>query len=316
MVRGGLRRGGMGLAGGMGGEVGGDAETVGGAGDGLADDEGDAGDGAELRCGLRLRGRQTGNVFAAKCLGLLALGKDLCFAGKQVDVTGERVGLGLPEIALGSVERGCGSVERQQQAGERWEGHGFRELGDALGMTAQVDIAGSRDGGRSGDGGNASMTGAPPPISTSQSASTRGSMRVCADRSRLKVADKGGLGPVDLVAVVAGEEGAVAAVAGLDKMDVGVGQQAGAGLGQDADEGVVLGVEDEGGDGDAVNDTGAGDAIVVVVGVSEAAIAGDDLVVEFAQGADRADAVVRYWAGNKAALRRKRPISPRRKRHS
>src|ERR1035437_2966570 len=132
-------------------------------------------------------------------------------------------------------------------------------------------------------GQSASMTGAQPPISTSQSAS------ICVAGHRMKVADHGCLGPVNFVAGVAREEGAVAAVAGLNQVDMRVGAQLGARVRQDADERIVCRVENERGDGDAIHNTGTGSAVVVVVGVSETAIASNDLVVEVAQGAHRPD---------------------------
>ena len=111
------------------------------------------------------------------------------------------------------------------------------------------------------------------------------------DRSdSLKVTDDGGLGPVNAVAGRRAEEGAVASVAGLDKGDVGIGEEARAGFRKEADERIVLRAEDERGNGDAVDDAGAGGAVVVVVGVAEAAIARDDLLVELADGANGADA--------------------------
>ena len=52
------------------------------------------------------------------------------------------------------------------------------------------------------------------------------------------------------------------------------------------DEGVVDGVEDEGGDGDVLKDAGGGGAVVVVVGTGEAGVEGGDAVIEVAQGVD------------------------------
>ena len=83
---------------------------------------------------------------------------------------------------------------------------------------------------------------------------------------------------------------AVAAVARLDKGDVGIQEDARAGFRGEADEGIVLGAEDERGNGDAVDDAGAGGAVVVVVGRVEAAIGGDDFLVELADGANGAEA--------------------------
>ena len=75
----------------------------------------------------------------------------------------------------------------------------------------------------------------------------------------------------------------MAAVRGFDKVDVRVGVDAGAGFGKDANEGIVLGMEDERGDSDTVEDAGGGGAVVVIGRVEESAIAGDDLVIEFAE---------------------------------
>ena len=46
----------------------------------------------------------------------------------------------------------------------------------------------------------------------------------------------------------------------------GLARDARAGFRKEADEGIVLGAEDERGNGDAVDDAGAGGAVVVVVG--------------------------------------------------
>lgn len=89
----------------------------------------------------------------------------------------------------------------------------------------------------------------------------------------------------------AGQKRTVAAMAALDKTDVGIGKDARAGIRIEADEGIVCGAKDERGNRDAVNDAGAGGAVVIVVGVAKAAIARDDLLVELADGANGADAV-------------------------
>ena len=78
----------------------------------------------------------------------------------------------------------------------------------------------------------------------------------------------------------------MAAVGWLEEGDVRVGQDRGAALRSDADERVVDGVEDESGDGDAVDDAGSSGAMVVVVGAGEAGVESGDAVVEVAQGAD------------------------------
>lgn len=94
---------------------------------------------------------------------------------------------------------------------------------------------------------------------------------------------------MNLFTAVAAEIGAVAPVAGFDKMDIRIGENANVRFRQEADEGIVLSTKNERGNGDAVDDTGAGGAVIVVVGVTESAIAGDDFVVELSDGADRAD---------------------------
>ena len=87
------------------------------------------------------------------------------------------------------------------------------------------------------------------------------------------------------------QKSAVAAVAALDEMNVGVGEDARAGFRQETDEGIVFGAKDERGNGDAVDDAGAGGTVVVVVGIAEAAVARDDFLIELADGANGADAV-------------------------
>jgi hypothetical protein len=56
---------------------------------------------------------------------------------------------------------------------------------------------------------------------------------------------------------------------GLDKGDMRVGEELGAGLRQQADEGIVLALQNQRGHGDAVHHPGAGGAVVVVVGIAE-----------------------------------------------
>ena len=107
-------------------------------------------------------------------------------------------------------------------------------------------------------------------------------------------AQGGVFGPVAVVVVGevrGGEEGAVAAVFGFEEGDVGVGGDGGAGFGGEADEGVVAGVEDEGGDGDFVEDAGGGGFVVVVGCGAEAGVEGGDAVVEVAEGVDRGGAL-------------------------
>ena len=112
----------------------------------------------------------------------------------------------------------------------------------------------------------------------------------------LKVADNHGLGPVDTIPSAdtvpgtAAEECAVAALARLNKVDMRIGEDPLAGLWSETDKRIVLGEEHKRGHGNAVDDTSAGSAVVVVVCIAEAAIGSDDFLVEFADGADGADA--------------------------
>ncbi len=85
----------------------------------------------------------------------------------------------------------------------------------------------------------ASMTGASPPISNSQSASIRSSCRSVRAGKLHQVADDAGLGPMNVVAAIAREIRAVAAVPCLDQQNVGIGEECGAGLRQQANERIV-----------------------------------------------------------------------------
>ncbi len=78
----------------------------------------------------------------------------------------------------------------------------------------------------------------------------------------------------------------MASVTGFYEFNRRVCLKCGAGAGSEADERVIGGVEDEGGDGDVWDDKSTGRASVVVVGVGEPAVAGGDLLVEFPNGAD------------------------------
>ena len=83
---------------------------------------------------------------------------------------------------------------------------------------------------------------------------------------RKQIANDRGLGPVNLVAWVAGQVGTVTAVTGFDKANVGIAADFGSSLWLQADKGVILSMENQGGNRYAVDDAGAGGAIVVVVG--------------------------------------------------
>jgi hypothetical protein len=85
---------------------------------------------------------------------------------------------------------------------------------------------------------------------------------------------------MNFVTWVIGKESAVASIAGLHEVNVGIGEKLGPRLRGQANEGIVQGMEDKGGNGDAIYHTGAGGLKVVVVGISKAPVAGNDLVVE------------------------------------
>jgi len=133
-------------------------------------------------------------------------------------------------------------------------------------------------------------------------------VRMVAIIDSLKVADNHGFGPVDTIPgadTIAGtgtilglgtipdsaaEECAVAAVARLNEVDMGIGEDKLASFGSETDERIVLREEDKRGNRNAVDDTRTGGAVIVVVCIAEAAVGGDDFLVEFADGADGADA--------------------------
>src|ERR1700722_2251624 len=76
------------------------------------------------------------------------------------------------------------------------------------------------------------------------------------------------------------EKGAVAAVPGLDQHDAGGGDQFGASFGSHADEGIIESVQDQRGHGNVLGPVGTGNAMVVVVRASEAAVSRDNLLVK------------------------------------
>ena len=102
----------------------------------------------------------------------------------------------------------------------------------------------------------------------------------------------------------------MAAMAALDKADVGVAEDARTGFRQEADEGIVFGAEDERRNDDAVDDAGAGGAVVIVVGIAEVAVARDDLLIEFADGANGTDAVDLIDAGKELGFRTEAALEP------
>src|SRR5271165_5556576 len=77
------------------------------------------------------------------------------------------------------------------------------------------------------------------------------------------------LRPAAVVAVRLGQKAAVAAVPGLDELYVAIGQQPGAARGRDGDEGIVLGMDHQGGHRDALDERRGAGAGVVIVGAGE-----------------------------------------------
>src|SRR5665213_520433 len=112
-------------------------------------------------------------------------------------------------------------------------------------------------------GQRASITGASPPTSISQSASIGGTGEL------KQVANDGGFSPVNVVAGIAGKKGAMASVGRFNKRNVRIGRDLGAGFGSEANEGIVECVQDERGQRDAIDNAGSSGAVVVVVGILE-----------------------------------------------
>lgn len=73
---------------------------------------------------------------------------------------------------------------------------------------------------------------------------------------------------------------------GSDELDIAIAADGGIPKGVEGDEWIVLGGDDERGNANGGDVPGGGSAVVVVVGVAEAAMRGGDLVVEFADRAD------------------------------
>jgi len=125
---------------------------------------------------------------------------------------------------------------------------------------------------------------------------------------------RGALGPAAVVvrvgvgvAVAFAEEGAMAAVAGFDESDIGIGGDPLAGLGSEPDEGIVLGVDDQSRYGNAVHHIGGRGAGVVVNGAGKPAIEGGDAVVEFAEGGNSLQARGVEIIGKQCGLAAKAP---------
>src|SRR6266567_2042476 len=106
-----------------------------------------------------------------------------------------------------------------------------------------------------------------------------------------QVTDNRGFGPVDVIAGLRPEIGAVSSMGGFDEMDVGIGKDFCAGLGGQSDERVIDREQDQRWHGDAIDHSRGGGSVVVIVGIAETAIAGDNLVVEFPKRADGANAL-------------------------
>src|SRR6185437_9086233 len=103
--------------------------------------------------------------------------------------------------------------------------------------------------------------------------------------------------PVARVAGVERQKGAVTTVTSLHQHDTGVCDQFGTSVGSQADEGIVESLQDQRGHSDVLRTIGTGNATVVVVRASEAALARDNLIVKLAHGADPFEAFrrVEIW---------------------
>src|SRR5262249_42539935 len=111
-----------------------------------------------------------------------------------------------------------------------------------------------------------------------------------------KEADHLPFGPAAVVAVGPSKKSAVAAMLGLQQSNVGVGQDSGARFRQQANERVILRVDDQGGHSDLVYNSGSGGAVVVIIGAGKAAIGRSDHVVKFADGTRPARRhLVAFW---------------------
>ena len=76
-----------------------------------------------------------------------------------------------------------------------------------------------------------------------------------------------------------------------NKCDVGVCVDGVAALGDEADEWVVQGMQDQRGNGDAIKDACGGGAVVVIVGAGKAGVQRGDAIVELTQRANSGGAV-------------------------
>src|SRR5580698_8396875 len=107
-------------------------------------------------------------------------------------------------------------------------------------------------------------------------------------------AEQGMFSPVAIVAagsVRLCEEGAVAAMLGLEKRDVRVCLDLFATLGSKPDERIIQRMQDQGRHGDAIEHAGSSSAMVVIICTSKPGVERIDMFVEVAQGADSGGAI-------------------------
>src|SRR5437868_1001398 len=88
--------------------------------------------------------------------------------------------------------------------------------------------------------------------------------------------------PAAVISVWVGQERAVTSMLGLDQFHIRIGQQLGARLRQHAYEGIVLGVDDQSGNGDLLGHPRGARASIVIICASKAAVARGDLIIKFA----------------------------------
>ena len=104
----------------------------------------------------------------------------------------------------------------------------------------------------------------------------------------LNEADRLPLGPASVVTIRLGQECAMASGRGLDKPDIRVPEQLLTRLRKNADERVILGVQHESRNRNAIKNIRRSSARVVILGAGEPAIARGDLLVEVANAAQPA----------------------------
>src|SRR5579872_1959188 len=91
------------------------------------------------------------------------------------------------------------------------------------------------------------------------------------------------LRPSSIVAVGIGQKGAMASLRGFEVAYVWIAAQPGFGFGEDVNEGIVLGMNEQGRDADLLQAGGGAGARVIVVGAGKAAIESGDSLIELAQ---------------------------------